>query len=84
MTPSNLKTPWKFSGLIGFSGDLISGYRSMIAKMRAAAIFPSVIFLMAGVSWVKLKPAIRMQKNTMRVSPAVYLLSPGLRPGGHR
>lgn len=48
----------------------------MILKILAAADLPSEIFLMAGVSCVKLKPAMRMLKKMTSTSPAEYTLPP--------
>ena len=54
----------------------IRGYLSISLKILTAATLPSAIFFIAGVSWLKLKPDIKILKKTIKTLPAVYALPP--------
>lgn len=74
MTPSKRNTPLKLVGLMALGADKINGFLSIILNILAAADLPYDIFLMAGVSCVKLNPAMRILKNITSTSPAEYAL----------
>ena len=76
LTFSNLNTPLKVEGVTSFSGDFTNGSLSIILKILTAATLPYDIFLIDGVSWLKLKPAIRILKKTIKTSPGLYFSSP--------